>query len=403
MEISNGRDIVILALQRWDGPISGTALCLAKELSKTNRVFYIDNPFTVKDLFREKHSRQIKKRILSLLFGIKPCRGFPGNENLFYVTPPVVLPINFLPIGKMYSFFNRINNYRITNTLKRVCSQKRIEDFVFLNSLNPFYLANIVKFNPACTVYYNGDYMSESKYIGKHGTDLERKLMRQFTFTISTSKFLQKYSASYSRSSYYLPNAVDFSLFSSAVSISSDKRPIELRPIKTKIVGYIGHLEDRTNFDLLLEVIELNPDKSFVFIGPIGSTEFIRKGFDRLPNVFSIGSKNIRELPDYLRFIDCAIIPYKKNKLTEGIYPLKINEYLAAGRPVVCTSFSEDILEFKDIIQIADSPLDFSRAIQAEIESDDLDKVQKRLSRASANTWENRASELKEILSNHLA
>lgn len=402
MNIADGRDIVMLALSRWDGPISGTALCLAKELSKTNRVFYIDNPFTIRDLFSERHFQQIRKRILSLLFGIKPCRGFPGIKNLFYVTPPVVLPINFLPKGKMYSFFNRINNYRITSTLKKVCRQERIQNFIFLNSLNPFYLANIIKFNPACTVYYNGDYMSESKYIGKHGAALERNLMRQFNFTISTSRFLQKYSASYSSSSYYLPNAADFSLFSSTVSIGSDKRPIELRPIKTKIVGYIGHLEDRTNFDLLLGVIKLNPDKSFLFIGPIGTTEFIKKGFDRLSNVFSIGSKNIQELPDYLRFIDCAIIPYKKNRLTEGIYPLKINEYLAAGRPVVCTSFSEDILEFKDIIQIADSELEFSRAIQAEIESDSTDKVQKRISRAGTNTWENRAIEFKEILSNHL-
>jgi len=46
-------DIIMLALARWDGHYSSTAFSLAKELSRYNRVFYIDNPFTLITYTRE--------------------------------------------------------------------------------------------------------------------------------------------------------------------------------------------------------------------------------------------------------------------------------------------------------------------------------------------------------------
>ena len=399
MDNIDGRDIVILALARWDGPYSSTAFSIAQELSKTNRVFYIDNPFTIRDIARGWRSQQIRKRIMSLLFGMNACQQLPGNENFFYVTPPVVLPINFLSKGKIYNYLASVNNHRISKTLKRACKKKQIVNFIYLNIFNPFYLSNVQEFNPLCTAYYCVDNMVESKYISKHGVEHERKLMRQFKFTISTSKFLQKYAALYTSESHYLPNAADFSLFKSTFLIGTDQRPDELKRTTTKIVGYIGNVEDRIDFDLLLQVVKMNSDKTFLFIGPINSDQFLKMGFNQLNNVIAAGRRNIQELPTYLRFIDCAIIPFKKNKLTEGIYPLKINEYLASGRPVVTTSFSEDILEFKDIVQIADSALAFSQAIQLEIDTDDEEKRKNRTARASKNTWEDRAKKFQNLVS----
>ncbi|MEZ4945867.1 MAG: hypothetical protein R2804_10085 [Cyclobacteriaceae bacterium] len=60
-------DIVMFALPRWDGDFSSTALSLSKEMSKSTRVFYIDNPFTLKDLLAGLFKRNILKRIGALL------------------------------------------------------------------------------------------------------------------------------------------------------------------------------------------------------------------------------------------------------------------------------------------------------------------------------------------------
>jgi hypothetical protein len=51
---------------------------------------------------------------------------------------------------------------------------------------------------------------------------------------------------------------------------------------------------------------------------------------------------------------DLGIIPYKMNEVNRNIYPLKINEYLAVGVPVVMTAFA-DLTDFKSTVKAASS------------------------------------------------
>jgi len=64
------------------------------------------------------------------------------------------------------------------------------------------------------------------------------------------------------------------------------------------------------------------------------------------------GPKKVQDLPAYLKTFSLGIIPFIKNQFTKGIYPLKINEYLAAGIPVVSTNFGY-LEDFETIINIA--------------------------------------------------
>jgi hypothetical protein len=90
-----GTDIVMLALARWDGPYASTAFSLAQELSKTNRVFYIDNPFTLKDVATNLHKPQIKSRLTPLLTGQHIGKQiYPENPNLINLRTKAVIPIN---------------------------------------------------------------------------------------------------------------------------------------------------------------------------------------------------------------------------------------------------------------------------------------------------------------------
>ncbi|MGO8056082.1 glycosyltransferase, partial [Rhizobium leguminosarum] len=84
-------------------------------------------------------------------------------------------------------------------------------------------------------------------------------------------------------------------------------------------------------------------DKTLVFVGPVQTEEHKAVGLDKLPNVLFVGPKHITQLANYLQYFDCVLIPFRKNTLTKSIYPLKINEYLAAGKAVIATHFSEDI------------------------------------------------------------
>ncbi len=60
-------DIILHTLFSTDNPYSCTASHLAKEFSKNNRVFYINRPYSIKDLLSVFQNRKIRKRGLKLL------------------------------------------------------------------------------------------------------------------------------------------------------------------------------------------------------------------------------------------------------------------------------------------------------------------------------------------------
>ena len=119
-------------------------------------------------------------------------------------------------------------------------------------------------------------------------------------------------------------------------------RPADMNFGDKKIIGFTGSIEYRTDFDLLYKLAKHHHDKILFMIGPV-STDEHRCIDNRYPMLYLPVPENLEELPAYLQYFDCCIIPYKINTLTASIYPLKINEYLAAGKPVVSTNFSNDI------------------------------------------------------------
>ena len=64
---------------------------------------------------------------------------------------------------------------------------------------------------------------------------------------------------------------------------------------------------------------------------------------------------------------DCGIMPYKINKFTDAIYPAKLNEMLAVGKPIVSTNIYE--IDFynkdnKNIVDVAKSSDEFTNLIK---------------------------------------
>ncbi|MEX1239023.1 MAG: hypothetical protein WEB30_04875, partial [Cyclobacteriaceae bacterium] len=207
-------DVIMMALPRWDSLFHSTALSLSKEISRTNRVFYIDNPFTLKEVVTGFMKKPVRQRLLALFFGINKYRRIdPSNENLIAVTPRFVLPVNFLPQGKISSFLSSINNAIVSWAIRSAIKKYQIKDFIFINSYNPFYLEDADKFKPVCTIYHCVDNISESKYISRHGSRLEQKMIRDFDLTLSTSRKLSQYAQQFSKNTFYLPNGADFKLF----------------------------------------------------------------------------------------------------------------------------------------------------------------------------------------------
>ena len=393
--------IVMISMSRWDGDFSSAAWSLAKAFAHDTKVIYIDYPYTILDVFREWKEPRLQHRKKALLNkGDAHGRIPKESENLYYLTPPAMIPINWLQQGRMYNYLAGINQKRLEKTVAKSLKSLGIDEFILFNSFNPFYFNEKPKYlKPKYFIYQSRDDIAQlDDYLVKHGVGLEIKAMRNSDLNLATSTHLRKLLENRGGAIVdFLPNAADIKLFNKAFSENLEK-PLEIRELKGKIVGYTGNICQRLDYDLIKYICENNPSINFVMVGPKNFYSHTDIDLDNIENLHFTGKKDIRELPSYLASFDALLLPFKCNELTKSIYPLKINEYLASGKPVISTNFSEDIMGFSEIIAVQDNIENFNNALNSEIENDSPEMRRQRNAFAMNNSWEQRVELIYELL-----
>lgn len=129
---------------------------------------------------------------------------------------------------------------------------------------------------------------------------------------------------------HWVPNGVDVDYFSEAIELHINA--------KSPVVGYVGKIQDRVDFDLVEICLKAIPDAKFEFLGPVYTQqERVKQLAEKYMNIAFIGDVHYSRLPEAMRAFDVAIIPHKIDDFTASMNPLKLYEYLAAGKVVVTT------------------------------------------------------------------
>jgi glycosyltransferase involved in cell wall biosynthesis len=198
---------------------------------------------------------------------------------------------------------------------------------------------------------------------------------------------------------HVVPNGVDFERFAAAGAAAE---PAEFASIPRPRIGYIGSLNQKVDFGLLDQLSARRPDWHFVLAGRtvgLGGAETAR--FDGLvsrPNVHFLGQKSTAEIAGYTAALDVGLLCYRTSGAwTEGIYPLKLHEYLACGLPVVSSDFPA-ARDFPDVVWIARDEEDWQRRIDGALSGTGPGSAEKRSEVARANSWDQRARQLDELL-----
>lgn len=378
------RDFIVFGLQPWDIPIGSNCKNIAAEMAKHNRVLYVNRPLDRISSWRNKGDVQTKNRINSLKTGENILTEVA--KNLWVFNPPIVLEsINFLPPGSIYNFFNRWNSKRLAKQIDNAAirlSFKQAILFVDDDFFNGQYLKEYLQ--PDFFVYYIRDYLLSQPYFAKHGLIAEPSLIKKADAVATNSRYLANYALKYNPAVEDVGQGCDVEDFIT----KPEGKPEDIRELPYPRIGYCGSLTStRLDIDLIYFLAASRPEWQVVLVGPEDAA-FAASMLHSLQNVHFTGSKPPSMLPAYTHAFDVCINPQLVNQMTIGNYPRKVDEYLAAGKPVAATK-TEAMEMFGDNVYLSSNGDEFLTNIaRALAEPKDGPQKSKRIAMAQAHTWE---------------
>lgn len=155
-------------------------------------------------------------------------------------------------------------------------------------------------------------------------------------------------------------------------------------------VGFFGALQDWVAMHWVAFAAKAHPDWDFVLLG---STRFRTKPLEAPENVILVGEVPYADLPGYLHAFDVCMVPFELDALTVCADPVKVYEYLSAGKPVVATALPE-LERAREVVHLAETADSFSEKLTLAMEErHDKALAARRQAWAMANSWEVRVQD----------
>lgn len=200
------------------------------------------------------------------------------------------------------------------------------------------------------------------------------------------------------------PNGVDLQRYANLPTAPEAREQLGLPDGFT--IGYTGHLYAGRGISLLLELAHKLPAMNFLFVG--GRPEDVNARQQQaagLPNVRFTGFVSNSQLPLYQSACDVLALPYSPRVAgSSGVdiaaytNPLKMFEYLAAGRPIVANELPilREVLTEENAILLNGSIDAWTSTLKDLQRSESRRAVLAKAARKTAveHTWEKRAERI---------
>ncbi len=384
------QDFVIVGLQPWYTSIGSNCKHMAREIAKHNRVLYINSPLDRKTATNKNDDINISNHLQIIKNGKIVIEEVEKNIYVYYPLN-VLESINWLPFTFLFNLFNRRNNKFFANDILKAINHLNFKHIILFNDneiFRAYYLKRFLK--PLLYIYYSRDYLLGVNYWKKHGKQLEHKHIKNADLAVANSQYLTSYLTKYNKNASYIGQGCDTEQFNGKKNFIV---PDDLSSIKKPVIGYIGALNTlRLDIDCIKNIALKRPDWQIVLIGP-EDEGFQKSALHNLPNVYFLGKKPLHELQNYISGFDVCINPQIVNEVTIGNYPLKVDEYLNMGKPVVATK-TQAMSIFEPYVYLAEKATDYVNLIEKALE-DDCDELSlTRMNFASKHTWQNCINEL---------
>ncbi len=380
-----GKTILCLATQAWNAhwtPVQQVMLRLAA----THRVIYVE-PFHPPLSWLKRDNSVLRKDRDD---GLPSLRGVTPNLQVYRPS------YGYLPRNMRTPVAHRINSFLYRREIARLVRKLGLQQPVlwafFAQSLSILDL-------PWDRIIYDcvDDWPSFFQHPKEKAfvSEIDEQLCRRADLVFVGSDPLLEKKLPFQSRTFVVNHAADIEHFSKAADPQTSI-PTDLAAIEGPRLGFIGMI-DTIRFDAAL--IQELADNLPVQIILVGGT---MPGAERLlphhPRIHWLGMRSLEQLPAYLRGMDVLLMPYALNEATRTIYPLKLYEYLATGKPVVTTAIPA-VEPLSHLMYVSHSRDEFIQNVQKALLEQDPQQLAARKAYASTRTWEAHVTRKLKLLS----
>jgi glycosyltransferase involved in cell wall biosynthesis len=228
-------------------------------------------------------------------------------------------------------------------------------------------------------------------------------------FCISNS-LIEDYAAAGARREllHRAPDGVDLQRFDPPIEKGEARTRLGL-PAAARIVCHAGHLYPGRGIEETVEALGSLPDVLLLLVGgnpeDVGRVRAFASGRGTADRVRFEGTVPNGKIPLYLWAADALIMPYTSRTATvRAMSPLKMFEYMAAGRPIVATDFPavREVLRNGEnaLLVTPDSAEEIARGLRRALDDRSLaESISRRAHEdVKAYTWEERARKILEVV-----
>lgn len=319
-----GRDFVICSSERWQSGSQTSKHHLTRQLLKQGaRVLYVEN-ISMRS-FGSGGGRDFAKawnKLRSFFRGlVNPM------PNLFCFTPV------YLPFPRS-SLARHFNQWLLPALLRMHLRRLGMRHPVYIYFM-PTGVQLQGQLGERLAAYYIVDNFAAFADVEQDTMrTLEAQALERANVVFATSQTLQEDRKGVRPDIHFSPHGVDFDHFA-RVQDPTTVVPPEVAALPTPRIGFMGGLaHDSVDLELIREIARARRDWQVV---TFGRALCDISALTAEPNIAFLGPKPYDEMPEYLKGLDVALIPFLVNDLTRDLNPLKLREYLAAGMPVVAT------------------------------------------------------------------
>ena len=206
-------------------------------------------------------------------------------------------------------------------------------------------------------IYYCVDDLAQWPGLDRSSLErLERELVSKVDEIVAVSEHLVERMASLGRQASLLTHGVDLEHWTAGPQTAPS---LDLVPVEEPLVVFWGVVDRRLDVEMLQRLGSELGGGTIALLGPPNNPDPV---VDSIPGLQRVGPVPYDDLPAWARRAAVLIMPYADLPATRAIQPLKLKEYLATGRAVVCSRLPA-VGEWEDACDVVESPGDFAARV----------------------------------------